>query len=135
LESTKKLIFNYGADWRMVGDLEEHLGVRLIQRTTQKLALMQSGEEYLSKVREILSALDSAHEHVNDLSQELSGIIKISSPPMLSAHVLAPQVDLPFMQLFQAVNLFQTGRVYSWISSLKKFAEIYLRWCHSLRAK
>ncbi len=75
---------------RMVGDLEEHLGIRLMQRTTRKLALTQSGEAYLSKVRDILSAVDAANEQVNESSQELSGVIKISSPPMVSAHVLAP---------------------------------------------
>jgi DNA-binding transcriptional LysR family regulator len=32
---------------RLVSDLEDHLGVRLLQRTTRRLALTDAGEAYL----------------------------------------------------------------------------------------
>ena len=39
---------------RMVAELEQHLGTRLLQRTTRKLALTDAGESYLQRVRAIL---------------------------------------------------------------------------------
>ena len=45
---------------RLVTDLEQHLGTRLIQRTTRKLALTGAGEIYLLRVRSILSEVDDA---------------------------------------------------------------------------
>ena len=38
---------------RLVTDLEQHLGTRMIQRTTRKLALTAAGEAYLLRVRSI----------------------------------------------------------------------------------
>jgi len=39
---------------RMVAELEQHLGTRLLQRTTRKLALTDAGDAYLLRVRTIL---------------------------------------------------------------------------------
>ena len=40
---------------RLVADLEQHLGTRLLQRTTRKLALTEAGDAYLAaRVRAIL---------------------------------------------------------------------------------
>ena len=46
---------------RLVSDLEAHLGVRLLQRTTRRLALTDAGEAYLARVRHILNDIDEAH--------------------------------------------------------------------------
>ena len=45
---------------RLVAELEEHLGARLINRTTRRLALTDVGEDYLERVRNILSEVDDA---------------------------------------------------------------------------
>jgi DNA-binding transcriptional LysR family regulator len=39
---------------RLVADLEDHLGTRLLQRTTRRLSLTEAGQTYLSRVRNIL---------------------------------------------------------------------------------
>jgi DNA-binding transcriptional LysR family regulator len=74
---------------RLVGDLEEHLGVRLLQRTTRRLALTDAGETYLARVRHILSDIDEAHAAAQAHVQEMSGVIRIYSPPIFGVHVLA----------------------------------------------
>ncbi|MCD6665721.1 MAG: LysR family transcriptional regulator, partial [Hydrogenophaga sp.] len=46
---------------RLVADLEEHLGTRLLQRSTRRLSLTEAGHNYLSRVRNILQDIDEAH--------------------------------------------------------------------------
>ena len=45
---------------RVVAELEEHLGARLMNRTTRRLALTEVGEDYLLRVRQILADVDEA---------------------------------------------------------------------------
>ena len=45
---------------RAVSDLEDHLGARLLNRTTRKLALTEVGEDYLGRARRVLGELDDA---------------------------------------------------------------------------
>lgn len=77
---------------RLVSDLEEHLGVRLLQRTTRRLSLTQAGEGYLAKVRHILNDIDEAHAAAQVHTQEISGVLRILAPPVLATHILAPVV-------------------------------------------
>ena len=77
---------------RLVGDLEGHLGVRLLQRTTRRLALTDAGETYLARVRHILNDIDEAHAAAQAHAQEMSGVIRILTPPVFATHVLAPLV-------------------------------------------
>ena len=42
---------------RLVVDLEEHLGTRLIQRTTRRMVLTEAGRLYLERVEHILDAM------------------------------------------------------------------------------
>lgn len=77
---------------RLVGDLEDHLGVRLLQRTTRRLALTDAGEAYLARVRHILDDIDEAHAAAQAHAQEMSGVIRILTPPVFAVHVIAPLV-------------------------------------------
>ena len=45
---------------RLVADLEDHLGTRLLQRSTRRLSLTEAGQSYLSRVRNILQDIPSA---------------------------------------------------------------------------
>ena len=75
---------------RLVADLEDHLGARLLHRTTRRLSLSDAGETYLSRVRAILQDIDEAHEIASAHTQDLSGMLHIMTQPVLATHVLAP---------------------------------------------
>lgn len=77
---------------RLVGDLESHLGVRLLQRTTRRLALTDAGKAYLARIRHILNDVEEARGAAQAHAQEISGVIRILAPPIFSVHVLAPLV-------------------------------------------
>lgn len=77
---------------RMVASLEEHLGVRLMQRTTRKLALTDAGEAYLLRVRSILADVEEAESAAAEHTQELQGTLHVLATPVLAAYFLAPRI-------------------------------------------
>src|SRR4051812_15856214 len=77
---------------RLVGDLEKHLGVRLLQRTTRRLSLTPAGEEYLARLRAILGDLAEAEAMAHAHSREMTGTVRVAALPGLATHVLAPAI-------------------------------------------
>ncbi len=75
---------------RLVADLEEHLGARLLQRTTRRLSLTEAGQHYLSRVRNILQDIEEADSVARAHTQELSGLLRVHAPPVLASYVVAP---------------------------------------------
>lgn len=65
---------------KYVTDLEDHLGVRLMNRTTRKLSLTEAGEAYYREVREILSQLDDLDATITEQSAAPRGILRVSAP-------------------------------------------------------
>lgn len=101
---------------RLFGDLEQHLGARLMQRTTRKLALTEVGELYLLRVRGILTEIDDAEAAVGSSTHELQGTVRILASPLLAAYVLAPQIArwrqrYPKVALEIAIDPFPQSRV------------------------
>jgi DNA-binding transcriptional LysR family regulator len=77
---------------RLVADLEEHLGVRLLQRTTRRVAVTEAGQAYLSRVSHILQDIEEAHAAASAHTEDMSGVLHIQASPVLAVHVLAPLV-------------------------------------------
>lgn len=75
---------------RLVADLEEHLGSRLLQRSTRRLALTDAGQLYLNRVRNILQDVEEADEIVGAHTRELGGLLRLHAPPVLASYVIAP---------------------------------------------
>ena len=78
---------------RLVTDLEQHLGTRLIQRTTRKLALTGAGEAYLLRVRNILSEVDDAEAAAGHSASELQGVVQVVAPALFANYFLATQMS------------------------------------------
>lgn len=77
---------------RQVVELEEHLGVRLLQRTTRRLHLTEAGERYLARARSILQALEDAEAEVGAGRIEVRGRLRLNGPMSFGTRHLAPQV-------------------------------------------
>jgi DNA-binding transcriptional LysR family regulator len=75
---------------RLVSDLEEHLDTRLIQRTTRKLSLTDSGNLYLKKIKGILQDVNDAEVAAQNSTSAFSGTLHLLATPMLAAYFLAP---------------------------------------------
>src|SRR5437870_3358834 len=89
---------------RLVSDLEQHLGVRLLQRTTRRLSLTPAGEGYLARLRAILAEIDEADAMAHAHSREMSGTVRILSTAMIATHLVAPAA-VEFQRLHPEVVL------------------------------
>lgn len=74
---------------RLVAELEEHLGARLITRTTRRLALTDAGENYLERVRHILADVDEAEAQAGASTAEPRGHLRVLAPPAFAVHQIA----------------------------------------------
>lgn len=64
---------------RHVADLEEHLGTRLLNRTTRRLSLTETGHAYLERVLQILQEIDDAEAIASSQSTKPGGTLRIYS--------------------------------------------------------
>ncbi|MBU1351025.1 MAG: LysR family transcriptional regulator [Gammaproteobacteria bacterium] len=101
---------------RMVAELEQHLGTRLLQRTTRKLALTDAGDAYLQRVRAILHEIDDAESAAAASTRDLRGTIRIVASPVLATNFLAPMVSVwharhPKVMLDVSLDAYASSRV------------------------
>lgn len=96
---------------RNVSGLEADLGVRLLQRTTRKLALTEAGRSFFQRVEQAMFDVDQAVAEVSDESQELRGPIRFTAPSDF-AEAAFPDLIARFLERHPCVRieLALTGR-------------------------
>jgi DNA-binding transcriptional LysR family regulator len=75
---------------RRLDALEERLGVKLLQRTTRKIALTDEGSAFLEDCQRILAELEDAEAAVSERSARASGHLSISAPAGFGRLHVAP---------------------------------------------
>lgn len=70
--------------------LEEHLGVRLLNRTTRRQSLTDFGHEYYQSCRRILADIEDAESAALTLHQSPRGKLRVACPVSFGAHALSP---------------------------------------------
>ena len=89
---------------RLVADLEEHLGARLINRTTRRLALTDIGEAYLERVKQIVAEVEEAEALASASTTEPRGHVRVLAPPAFAVHQIAKHLPR-FRAQFPKVSL------------------------------
>lgn len=89
---------------RQIAGLESHLGVKLMARSTRRLALTSAGTAYLEKCRVILNLVESAETGVAEERLTPRGNIRIGLPLSYGLKRLAPLL-LDFSQRNPEVSL------------------------------
>ena len=85
-------------------DMEERLGVRLVNRTTRSVALTEAGELLLSRAGPAMRDVDEALDQVRGLREVPSGRLRINAPPPAIDLVLAPMIG-PFLRAHPKIDL------------------------------
>ena len=75
-----------------ISQLEEHLGVRLFQRTTRSLAPTEQGKSFYRGATDILEAVVSAEAQIVNITENLKGSLYIAAPLGVGRRLIAPQV-------------------------------------------
>ena len=104
---------------RKITQLEERLGVRLIQRTTRSLSLTDTGSAYYNQCARILSEIEEANIAVTQMQSTPTGILRITAPVLFGSTVLAtlvaefieqhPQLQVDLVLSDQKLDLIQDG--------------------------
>jgi len=77
---------------RVLAALEHSLGVRLINRTTRRIALTEEGQHYFLRCRQILNDIDDAEHTVTAQQLEPRGKLIVSAPLLFGQMHVAPVV-------------------------------------------
>jgi DNA-binding transcriptional LysR family regulator len=85
-------------------DLEERLGVRLLNRTTRSVAPTEAGERLLQRLAPALTNITEATLETRKLRDVPSGRLRINGPEPALSLVLAPMVT-PFLKRYPEINL------------------------------
>ena len=75
---------------RHVAELEAHLGVRLLHRTTRKLSLTAEGDVFHARSRQLLADMEEAEAELTSRSREAVGQLRVSAPVSFGILHLAP---------------------------------------------
>lgn len=75
---------------RHLSALEERLGARLVERNTRRLYLTDTGQEFFSRAKTILSDLKDAESAVNATALNPTGVLRITASLSFSLHHVAP---------------------------------------------
>ena len=65
---------------RQIAALEQHLGARLLNRTTRRLSMTNGGEEFLTRARTILADVADAEALAGQSAAKPAGLLRISAP-------------------------------------------------------
>jgi len=77
---------------RQVADLEGHLGVRLLNRTTRRLSLTESGAAFLERAVQLLADLEEAESAVTATALVPRGTLRLTAPITFGERYLAPAI-------------------------------------------
>src|SRR5471032_2204327 len=88
VRAAEQLGLSTTATSRQVAELEEHLGARLLNRTTRSLSLTDAGRAYFERCEAILSDVEDAEALVGLQALNPSGVLRISAPIAFGAERL-----------------------------------------------
>ncbi len=104
---------------RRLADLEARLGVQLLHRTTRKMNLTHSGQQFYQRCLRILADLDETEQYISQEDKQLRGIIRLSAPlsfglahlsPLLNEFLVShPELDFALDLNDSQINLMNEG--------------------------
>lgn len=87
-----------------VADLEAHLGVRLINRTTRRHSLTDAGTQLISTFRQVLDLVEETQRSALHHAAAPAGLLRISAPMSFGFLHVAPLIA-PYLERHPAASL------------------------------
>ncbi len=89
---------------RRVAELEDQLGVRLLERSTRSLRLTDVGAEVLDYAQQTAEVSDAVDSLVSNRVSEVTGTLRVSCPPSIADSLMAPLIA-SFQASYPAVRV------------------------------
>ncbi|WP_175579698.1 LysR family transcriptional regulator [Vibrio diazotrophicus] len=102
--AAEKLGVTKSAISKRVTQLEDELGIRLLNRTTRKLSLTEAGKRYYDHVSQALALAQQGMDAVTELQGEPKGKLKITAPMSFGVLYIAP-IIAEFLEQFPKVTI------------------------------
>lgn len=78
---------------RSLAALESHLGVRLLNRSTRRMALTDEGAQYLAWSRRMLAEFADIEQRLDAQNGSVRGLLRLTAPVEFGQRYLAPLVN------------------------------------------
>ena len=75
-----------------VRQLEEHIGARLLHRTTRQVSLTSEGERFLNRATRLLEDLESAEKLFVQHGDAIEGVLRVDAPTRITHRLLIPEL-------------------------------------------
>lgn len=102
--AANKLEHSRGMTTRYVSQLESHLGVRLLNRSTRKLSLTEAGADYYQRASQVLGMVEEAEHSVAQEVTQPRGTLRITSSVPFGVHHLGWAIT-EYLQKYPAVKI------------------------------
>jgi DNA-binding transcriptional LysR family regulator len=79
-EAARRMGLSPAAVSKNIRELEAHLRVRLLNRTTRRMSLTEAGERYFEQIARVLDDLAEADSSLGPLQRMPSGLLRVSAP-------------------------------------------------------
>jgi DNA-binding transcriptional LysR family regulator len=89
---------------RRLSQLEERLGVRLLNRTTRRISPTNEGEVYFQNAQRILSDIDEMERLVSSSRAAPKGLLRVNAPLGFGRSYIAPAIS-PFTKTYPDVEV------------------------------
>ena len=89
---------------RRIAQLEDDLGVRLLQRTTRKLKLTDDGEELFTRCQPLINDLENAKDQLSASQEDPRGRLRLTMPAELGVFMMN-DVVATFMERYPKIQL------------------------------
>ena len=87
-----------------ISQLEEHLGVALLYRSTRKLSLTREGQQLLRTTQAMVEAVEGAFHEISDTAKNPSGELRITTPAIFNQSHLTDLIA-SFSQQYPGIKL------------------------------
>lgn len=88
---------------RRISALEKAIGLRLLHRTTRKVELTEAGQIYFDRCKRIVDEARLAHEQLEAMLEQPTGVLRASLPVDLAVTYLAPLIT-EFSRLYPGIQ-------------------------------
>ncbi len=89
---------------RRIAQLEDTLGIRLIQRTTRKLKLTPEGEELFSRAQPLVDDLEAVQDDISASKTELRGRLRLTMPTEIGVFMMNDVIS-SFMEAYPRIEV------------------------------